>query len=109
MSRSQTSIAELAIAAMDVWERDQVGMASEAPAPLLDTETRAKVEQIRDRFGKIKQKSKPQWLHCGRWLRSGVVRYTDLEGMEREWEMVERTTTDGGSNGVDVVGAFHHI
>ncbi len=74
---------------------------------LLDPQTRTKVEEIRDRFGRIEQQSKPQWLHCGKWLRSGIVRYIDLKGREREWEMVERTTgNDGGSNGVDIVGEF---
>ncbi len=96
------------------FSEDEVGhhvsvMSAATSTPVvLEPQTKTQVEKIRDRFGKIQQKAKPQWLHSGRWLRSGVVRYTDLQGQEREWEMVERTTSSpGGSDGVDVVGGLH--
>ena len=75
----------------------------------LDSHTRTKAERIRDTFGKIQQRPK-EWLHSGKWLRAGIVRYTDPEGKENVWEMVERTTKsahDGGTDGVDVEGEIY--
>ena len=73
---------------------------------ILDAETRAKVEGIKGKFGPIQQRSK-EWTHCGQWLKSGVVRYTGLDGKERPYEIVQRTTRKGNTDAVDVIGKVH--
>ena len=70
---------------------------------ILDADTRAMVEGIKGRLGSIQQKSK-QWTHSGQWLKSGVVHYSGLDGKERPYEMVQRTTKKGNCDSVDVIG-----
>ena len=85
----------------------QLSVASGVPA--LDPQTRIKIEEIKERFhGTVVQKSK-EWLYNGKWLRSGVVRYTGPDGGERVWETVERTTRKGNVDGVDILGESYTL
>ena len=71
---------------------------------VLDANTRAKVEGIKERFGSIKQKFK-QWSLSGQWLKFGVVCYSGLDGKERPpYEIVQRTTKKGNCDSVDIIG-----
>ena len=68
----------------------------------LDSTTIARVEEIKKRLAVAHQTSK-EWLQCGSWLRSGVVRYEGPDGRERTWETVERTTRRGPVDGTDAL------
>ncbi len=47
-----------------------------------------------------------EWLFQGKWLRSGLIRYSMEGGQERVWETTERTTRTEGIDGVDIIGAY---
>ena len=57
----------------------------------------------------IKQK-RYSWKFEGKWLRAGHCHYSFLPNDEsRIWETVERTTREGSTDAVDIIGKCNNV